>query len=109
MNDEYISILLDIKSEVGSLNGRMMEATHSRQRMEKHIEDMKESIGEIKPVVDVVAKIKPEHEDLMKFKDRIGGYVWLGGALAMGALYLLWHGLMFFSDNIKAALGRLFH
>ncbi len=109
MNEEYISILLDIKQEVGSLNGRMMEAMHSRQRMETHIEELKDSVAEIKPVVQVVAKIKPEHEDLLKFRDRFGGYVWFAGAIASGALYLLWHGLAFFSENIKAALGRLFH
>jgi len=103
VNEEYISILLDIKSEVGSLNGRMMDAAHSRQRMESHIEELKESVAEIKPVVQVVAKMKPEHEDLMKFRDRIGGYVWFAGAIATGALYLLWQGLSFFSDKIKAA------
>ncbi len=109
MNEEYISILLDIKSEVGSLNGRMLEAMHSRQRMEAHIEEVKESVAEIKPVVQVVAQMKPEHDDLMKFRDRVGGYVWFAGAIAMGALYLLWHGLSFFSDNIKTALGKIFH
>lgn len=109
MNEEYISILLDIKSEVGSLNGRMMEATNSRQRMEKHIEELKDSVAEINPVVKIVATMKPEHDDLMKFRDRVGGYVWFGGAIAAGALYLLWHGLVYFSDSIKAALGRMFH
>ncbi len=109
MNEEYISILLDIKQEVGSLNGRMIDAMHSRKRMETHIEELKESVGEIRPVVQVVATMKPEHDDLMRFRDRVGGYVWVAGTIAAGAVYLLWHGLSFFSDNIKAALSKLFH
>jgi hypothetical protein len=109
VNEEYISILLDIKSEVGSLNGRMMEATHSRQRMEKHIEELKESVAEIKPVVKVVATMKPEHDGLMKLRDRLGAYVWVAGGFASVVLYLLWQGLMYFSESIKSALGRLFH
>lgn len=109
MDADHVSILLDIKSEVGALNARMMEASHSRQRMETSIDQLKNTVDEIKPVVAVVATMKPEHDDLMKFRDRIGGYVWFGGAMAAGALYLLWHGIMFFSDNIKAALGRLLH
>ncbi len=106
---DNITILLDLKEQIGALNANMAEARHSRQRMEDHIKEMKESISEIKPVVAVVAGMKPEHDDLMKFRDRVGGYVWLGGAIAAGALYLLWHGIMFFSDSIKSALGRLFH
>jgi hypothetical protein len=107
--NNYVSILLDIKEEVGSLNARMMEATHSRERMERHITELKDSVFEIKPVVQVVATMKPEHDDLMKFRDRVGGYVWLAGVMATGALYLLWHGLSFFSENIKSAFGRIFH
>lgn len=109
MSPDQISILLDIKQEVGALNARMLDATHSRQRMENNIDELKASVAEIKPVVTVVATMKPEHDELMKFRDRVGGYVWFGGALAAGALYLLWHGLVFFGDNIKTALGKLFH
>ncbi len=109
MDSDHVSILLDIKSEVGALNARMMDAAHSRQRMENAIDELKENIAEIKPVVQVVAVMKPEHDDLMRFRDRVGGYVWFGGAIAAGALYLLWHGLMYFSDNIKSGLGKLFH
>jgi hypothetical protein len=108
-NTDYVSILLDIKSEVGSLNARLLDAAQSRQRMESSIKELTETVGEIKPVVAIVAGIKPEHDDLMKFKARIGSYIWLGGSIAMGAVYVLWQGLMFFSDNVKAGLGRMFH
>ncbi len=106
---DHVSILLDIKSEVGALNARMMDAAHSRQRMEVAIDELKVTVGDIKPVVSVVAQIKPEHEELMAFKDRIGSYVWLGGAIAAGAFWLLWQGIVFFSDSVKAGLGRFFH
>ena len=109
IDSDHVSILLDIKSEVGALNARMMDAAHSRQRMETSISELKDTVSEIKPVVQVVKDMKPEHDDLMKFRDRVGGYVWLAGSLAAGALYLLWHGLVYFSDSIKAAIGRLFH
>lgn len=105
MDSDHVSILLDIKEQIGALNANMMDARRSRERMEESLDEVKATIAEIKPVVAVVAKIEPEHDDLMKFKDRIGGYVWFGGAIAMGALYLLWHGLMYFSDVIKKALG----
>jgi len=109
MDSDHVSILLDIKTEIGALNARMMDAAHSRQRMETSIDELKETVAEIKPVVAVVAAMKPEHDDLMKFKDRIGGYVWFGGAIAAGALWLLWQGIVFFSDNIRAGLTRFFH
>jgi hypothetical protein len=109
MDSDHVSILLDIKSEIGSLSARMMDASRSRERMEKSIEEVKASVADIKPVVAVVADMKPEHDDLMKFKDRIGGYVWFGGAVAAGALWLLWQGVVFFSDNIRAGVARFFH
>lgn len=106
---DHVSILLDIKEQIGALNANMMDARNSRTRMENNINELKGDIAQIKPVVAIVAKMEPEHNDLMRFRDRVGGYVWLGGVIAMGAIYLLWHGLMFFSDSIKTWLGRLFH
>ncbi len=106
---DHVSILLDIKSEVGALNARMLDAAHSRQRMETNIDELKEAISDIKPVVAVVAQIKPEHDDLMRFRDRIGGYVWLGGAIAAGAFWLLWQGVMFFAEQFKTGAGKLIH
>ncbi len=107
--DVPVSILLDLKEQVGALNANMMEARNSRERMEKSLDEVKATVAEIKPVVAVVAKMKPEHDDLIKFKDRMGAYMWLGGAVASAVLLLLWHGLGYFSGNIKTALGRLFH
>lgn len=109
MDSEHISILLDIKSDIGALNARMLEASHSRQRMENSIDQLKSTVDDIKPVVAVVSEMKPEVEDLKNFKNRIGSYLWVGGTIATGALYLLWQGVVYFSDNIKTAIGRLFH
>jgi intein-encoded DNA endonuclease-like protein len=109
MDNNHVSILLDIKTEIGALSARMMDAAHSRQRMEASIDELKHTVSEIKPVVAVVAEMRPDVEDLKKFKNRIGSYLWVGGTIATGALYLLWQGILYFSDNIKAALGRLFH
>lgn len=106
---EYLSILLDIKEEIGSLNARMIEASHSRQRIEASQAEMRAEIHEIKPVVAVVADMKPQVKELMEFKMRIGAYIVAAGALASGALYLIWQGLGYFSAEIKSGLTRLFH
>lgn len=106
---DHVTILLDIKSEVGALNAQMQQAVHSRQRLESGMDELKNTVAEIKPVVAVVATMKPDVEDLKKFKERIGFYIWLGGAMAAGALYLLWQGILFFSDAIKSGVGKIFH
>ncbi len=87
----------------------MMEARHSRERMEKSLDEVKECVAEIKPVVTVVAEMRPQVKELMEFKMRIGAYVVVAGTMVSGAAYLLWQGLAYFSDHLKMTLGRLFH
>lgn len=106
---DYLSILLDIKQEIGSLNARMIEASHSRGRIEQSQNEMSKDIANIKPVVAVVAEMKPQVKELMEFKMRIGAYIVAAGALASGAMYLLWQGLTYFSAEIRSSVGRLLH
>lgn len=111
MNDrsDYLTILLDIKQDIGALNAKMIEAGHSRVRIEESQKEMKRDIQNIKPVVAVVAEMKPQVKELMEFKMRIGAYIVAAGALASGAMYLLWQGLTYFSAEIRASVGRLLH
>ena len=104
MDHNHVSILLDIKEQIGVLNARVMDAAHSRQRLEEGLNAIKEDVAQIKPVVQSVAIIEPQVKELMDFKTRIGAYVWLGGTLAAGAAYLLWQGVVYFSAEIKAWL-----
>ena len=101
-NEPYVSILLDIKQEIGVLNAQVMEAARSRQRLEDGLIALKDDVAEIKPVIKSVAVLEPKVKELMDFKTRIGAYVWLGGTLVAGAVYLLWQGVVYFSAEIKA-------
>lgn len=106
---DYLTILLDIKQDIGALNAKMIEAFHSRVRIEKSQEEMQRDIQNIKPVVAVVAEMKPQVKELMEFKMRIGAYIVAAGALASGAMYLLWQGITYFSADIRSSVGRLLH
>lgn len=106
---DHLSILLDIKQEIGALNAKMIEAGHSRVRIEESQKEMSKEIQNIKPVVAVVAEMKPQVKELMEFKMRIGAYIVAAGALASGAMYLLWQGLTYFSAEIRSSIGRLMH
>ena len=44
----------------------------------------------------------PKVDEVLDFKKKIGTYIWVCSA----ALFLLWQGLVYFSDIIKA---KLFH
>ncbi len=109
MSDEYVSILLDIKSEVGALNARMMDASHSRERMEKSLDEVKETVAEIKPVMLDVALLKTRVTNLEKFEGNVSRYIWAGGVVVSAFLFFLWKGLDLFATDIKAWLGRMFH
>ena len=42
----------------------------------------------------------------VSLKSKLGAYIWVGGAVVMGVISLLWYGLSFFSAEIKT---RFFH
>lgn len=111
MNDrnDYLTILLDIKQEIGALNSKMIEAFHSRVRIEESQKEMVRDIQSMKPVVADVKEMKPQVRELMEFKMRIGAYIVAAGALASGAMYLLWQGLTYFSAEIRTSIGKLIH
>lgn len=83
MSDQ--SILLDIYERLGSVEAKLTELADKHKDMSADVDDLKD------------------------FKTRIGAYIWIGGSVAMGALYLLWQGLTYFSAEIRGAVGRLFH
>ncbi len=62
------SILLDIYERLGTIEEQLRGLTKSHDDMDKEVTELRE------------------------FKSRIGAYIWLGGAIATGALTLLWHG-----------------
>ncbi len=56
--------------------------------------------------MDRQAKIEEKIKVLDDLKARLGAYIWVGSAVAMGVLSLLYYGVSFFGTEIKA---RLFH
>lgn len=111
MNDktEYLAILLDIKQDIGALNAKMIEAFHSRVRIEESQKEMGKDIQDMKPVVADVKEMKPQVKELMEFKMRIGAYIVIAGGVVSGALYLIWQGLTYFSSDIRGMLSKVFH
>ena len=106
MAPDHISILLDIKTEIGAINSRLDSGQDQRNRLERGQIEIRERIDIIHPVVAVVADLKPKVDEFDKFRLRVGAYVWLGGILVVGVVTFLWHSLSFFGAEIKA---RLFH
>lgn len=104
--DQHLTILLDIKQEIGALNARMTEASHSRQRLEEKQALLVQEMQTIKPVIVAVADLTPQVSELMAFKMKVGAYLVVGSAIVSGALFLIWQGLSYFSTEIKA---KLFH
>lgn len=106
MESDRLSILLDIKEQIGALNANMMDARNSRTRMEKSIDELKEKIT---PAVSGMADLTDRVEKLETFEKRISKYIWAGGLMATAILMFLWKGIELFASDLKAWLGRLFH
>ena len=72
------TILLDIYERLGTIEQQLRELTKNHDSMDRELDDLKE------------------------FKQKVGAYIWLGGSLVSGVLFLLWQGA-------KYALDRWFH
>lgn len=79
------TILLDIYEKLGSVEAKLNTLAEKHKDMEAEVAELKE------------------------FKTRIGAYIWLGGSIVAGVIMLLWQGLQYFSDEVRGAIGRLFH
>jgi lipid II:glycine glycyltransferase (peptidoglycan interpeptide bridge formation enzyme) len=96
------TILLDIYERLGVIETKQDHTVKQIDKIDREVE-------EIKPVAKKVSELEPVVKDLQLFKSRIGAIVFVAGTVLSAALYLLWQGISYFSTEIKAALGRLFH
>lgn len=61
--------------------------------------DIYQRLGKIENQLEHIEKLEEKVEDLQQFKSRVGAYIWLGGSIASGALFLLWEGLKYGADK----------
>ena len=65
--------------------------------------DIYERLGaienELKSINEDHGETKSELKDLKEFKSRVGAYIWMGGSIASGALFLLYNGLKYAADR----------
>jgi hypothetical protein len=69
------SILLDIYERLGTIEQQLRTLTSDHDDMEEELEDLKQ------------------------FKSKVGAYIWLGGSIASGVLFLLWQGIKYAADR----------
>lgn len=115
MSDDpnHISILLDIKEDIGALNAQMMAVNRELVAASVQREELKEGQADARvafaPILDDVTNLKKDVDDLKAFEGRVSAYIWAGGMLVSGVLFFLWKGLEFFASDIKTYFARLFH
>lgn len=61
--------------------------------------DIYERLGAIEAKLEAVEKHEPRIIKLERFEGRVGAYLWLGGSVVSGALFLLWEGLRYGIDK----------
>lgn len=89
MTQTETTILLDIYERLGSIEAQLTSTAKQR-------DEMKEANDQLERRVD----------SLEKFEERVGAYIWVGGAIVSGALFLLWEGLAYLLPWLKTILGR---
>jgi len=59
--------------------------------------DIYERLGGIEAKLEATKEQKHEARiaKLERFEGRVGAYIWLGGSIASGVLFMLWEGLKF--------------
>jgi hypothetical protein len=83
------SILLDIYERLGAIETKLEHATkHDDKSVERH------------------DKLEERVDSLEKFEAKVGAYIWIGGSVVSGALFLLWEGLTYLIPWIKTLLSR---
>lgn len=105
MSDQIpISILLDIKEDIGKLTGQMQDVKIELLSAAKHRQELADSSSAaretLQPLVKTVANLEIDVSGLKKFESRVGAYIWLGGSIASGVLFLLWEGLRYGVDRL---------
>ena len=69
------TILLDIYERLGAIENQLKSINRDHEETKAEIKDLKE------------------------FKSRLGAYIWVGGSIASGALFLLYNGLKYAADR----------
>lgn len=109
-------ILLDIYERLGAIETHLKFGTEKQSELKQSVDTIdyrtdviETDIDKIKAVITDVADIKKDVTDLKTFRGRIGAMVGVGTAIMMGALYLIWEGIKFFSTDVRAFVSRLWH
>jgi len=61
--------------------------------------DIYQRLGGIEAKLEAVEKHEPRIVKLERFEGRVGAYIWLGGSVASGVLFLLWEGIKYGMDQ----------
>lgn len=76
------TILLNIYERLGAIEANQKAHSHHEQK-----------------TMDVQAAVELRIRNLEKFEGRVGAYIWLGGSIASGVLFMLWEGLKYLGSN----------
>ena len=109
-------ILLDIYERLGAIETHLKFGTETHKELKQSIDTIdyrtdviETDIDKIKLIVGDVSDLKTDVAELKLFRGRIGAMVGVATAVMMGAFYLIWEGIKFFSSDVKALLSRLWH
>jgi hypothetical protein len=61
--------------------------------------DIYQRLGGIEAKLEAGADHEKRISNLEKFEGRVGAYIWLGGSIASGALFMLWEGIKYGLDR----------
>lgn len=106
VDNEILSILLDIKEQQGAFGAQMMEASRSRARMEDGLKAVKAKVDQIEPVVAVVADLKPKVENLVELRNRAAAVVVAGSFILTMAFGLIWTGIKQFGPEVGKLISK---
>lgn len=109
-------ILLDIYERLGAIETHLKFGTETHKELKQSVDTIdyrtdviETDIDKIKLIVSDVTALKTDVADLKMFRGRIGAMVGVGTAIMMGAFYLIWEGIKFFSSDVRAMFSRLWH
>lgn len=108
----------DLADDVRASRDDHRTAVRKLERVEGRTEAIERTLAvDVKPACDEIAKVKlhleesvdPKVFELMQFKGRVGAIIGVASMVITSAIYLIWQGISYFSNELRAAVSRLFH
>jgi hypothetical protein len=105
MDNDYVSILLDIKEQIGAMGAQLHEAARTRERLEDGVRGLYGKIEAVDRRTGVIETqhtdiIKPLVQDVARLKLLTGKFTAVWGA---GFAVIIW-ALSYFSNEIHSLL-----